>query len=257
MIRAIRRTELCAGDGLETRMKKVLLGSVALMALSTASAFAADLAGRPYTKAPAHVPEPIYNWTSFYVGGHIGGAFEISNIGNGFATSGDRSSVLGGVQIGYDYQFAPNWVLGIEGQYSGLDLNRTGTLGVVSAFDKTRGLGSVTGRIGYTWGPGLLYVKGGAGFRAPDDLSATIGGVPVAIAARSQDSGFTVGAGFEYMLAPSWSAKVEYQYFDITGINFTVPTVPVTAVSLNNYLHTVKLGINYHFDFGAPILAKN
>ncbi len=232
-------------------MRKVLLGSVALMALSTASAVAADLAGHPpYTKAAAPVPAPIDNWTGVYVGGHVGGAFQADDI-SGFATSGNRSSVFGGVQIGYDLQFKPNWVLGIEGQYSGIDLNRSGTLGAVSAFDRTRGFGSVTGRIGYTWGPGLLYLKAGAGFRAPDDLYATIGGVPVANTASRQDDGFTAGVGFEYLFTPRWSAKVEYQYFELTGDNFTVPTRPATAVNLNSYLHTVKLGINYRFDLGA------
>ncbi len=59
---------------------------------------------------------------------------------------------MGGVQVGYDYQFAPNWVLGLEANYSFLD---TG-----SSF-ANRGLGSVTGRLGYTWGPAMLYAKGG------------------------------------------------------------------------------------------------
>src|ERR1700754_1563739 len=58
-----------------TPMKKLLLATVALVALgATAPALAADLAPRTYTKAPAYV-SPIYNWTGFYLGGHIGGAF--------------------------------------------------------------------------------------------------------------------------------------------------------------------------------------
>ena len=233
-------------------MKKVLLGGVALMALSTASAVAADLAGQPpYTKAPVPVPAPIYNWTGVYVGGHIGGAFETGDIG-GFVTSGDRSSVFGGVQIGYDLQFKPNWVLGIEGQYSGLDLNRSGTLGAVSVYDRTRGFGSVTGRIGYTWGPGLVYVKAGAGFRAPDDLYATFNGAPVPNTSNRQDDGLTVGVGFEYLFAPRWSAKVEYQYYEIIGDNFTARNV---AVNINSNYQTVKLGINYRFNLND--FAKN
>ncbi len=95
-------------------MKKILLGTVALIALGTASAFAADLPARTYTKAPAYVPAPIYNWTGFYIGGHVGGAFAgNSSFGN------NDGRFLGGVQVGADYQFAPNWVLGIEGQYPG------------------------------------------------------------------------------------------------------------------------------------------
>ncbi|MDR3466024.1 MAG: porin family protein, partial [Xanthobacteraceae bacterium] len=84
-------------------MKKILLGSVALIALGTASAFAADLQPRTYTKAPAYVPAPIYNWTGFYIGGHVGGAFEGDS-----SLSGSNGRFLGGVQVGADYQFAQN-----------------------------------------------------------------------------------------------------------------------------------------------------
>ena len=101
---------------LERKMKKILLGTVALIALgATAPALAADLAPRPYTKAPAYVPAPIYNWTGFYLGGHIGGAFR-GDENNIFAGSSD-GTFLGGVQVGYDTQFAPNWVFGLEANY--------------------------------------------------------------------------------------------------------------------------------------------
>jgi outer membrane immunogenic protein len=237
-------------------MKKILLGGVALMALGTASAFAADLPARTYTKAPVYAPAPIYNWTGFYIGGHVGGAFETSDF-TGFATTGDRSSFLGGGQLGADYQFAPNWVLGIEGQYSWVDLNRTGTLGTLTVNDRTRGLGSVTGRLGYTWGPGLLYVKGGAGFRDSSDVTAAIGGVPVAIASDNHDVGYTVGAGLEYMFAPSWSAKLEYQYYNFGSTSFVAPTVPATTlVDFNRDIHTVKLGLNYRFNWGGPMVSR-
>ena len=107
-------------------MKKFLLGTVALVALgATVPALAADLAARPaYTKAPAYMA-PIYNWTGFYIGGHVGGAF---NGNNSFAgtTNNNDGRFLGGVQVGADYQFAPNWVLGIEGQYSWLGNNNNG-----------------------------------------------------------------------------------------------------------------------------------
>lgn len=79
-------------------MKKILLGSVALVALGTASAFAADLPARTYTKAPAYVPAPIYNWTGFYIGGHIGGAFNGSD-----SIYGSNGRFGGGVQGGADY----------------------------------------------------------------------------------------------------------------------------------------------------------
>ncbi len=107
-------------------MKKFLLGTVALVALGTASAVAADLPARTYTKAPVYAA-PIYNWTGIYVGAHIGAGFGGDD---GFATNivgltGSKrdASFLGGGQIGADYQFAPNWLVGIEGQISGLSKN--------------------------------------------------------------------------------------------------------------------------------------
>src|SRR5712671_6719824 len=135
-------------------MKKFLLGTVALVALgATVPALAADLAARPaYTKAPAYMA-PIYNWTGFYIGGHIGGAFAGDN-----SLTGNDGRFLGGVQGGADYQFAPSWVIGVEAQYSWLGNSNTGVVfpGGVLVTSKNDQLGSVTGRLGYTWGPALL-----------------------------------------------------------------------------------------------------
>src|SRR6266481_9363170 len=152
-------------DLLETRpMKKFLLATVALVALGAAvPALAADLGARaPYTKAPVYAA-PIYNWTGFYIGGHIGGAFSSDNNFNGLATGNNGNGrFLGGVQVGADWQFAPNWVLGAQGQYSWLGGHVGATFPGGFAYNNNqRGLGSVTGRVGYTWGPGLVYVKGG------------------------------------------------------------------------------------------------
>src|ERR1700704_2527659 len=105
-------------------MKKFLLGTVALVVLgATVPALAADLAARPYTKAPAYVAQPIYNWTGFYIGGHLGGAFAGDN-----SLTGNDGRFLGGVQGGFDYQFAPTWVFGVEAQYSWLGSSNTGVL---------------------------------------------------------------------------------------------------------------------------------
>ena len=105
-------------------MKKFLLAIVALAALgATAPAHGADLGARPYyNKAPAYVG-PLYNWTGFYLGGHLGGAFSSSNTFNGLVLSDYSARLMGGVQAGADYQFAPNWVVGAEGQYSWLGKN--------------------------------------------------------------------------------------------------------------------------------------
>src|SRR5262245_31565405 len=101
-------------------MKKILLAIVALAAIGAAAPAAGADLGRPYfNKAPAYAA-PLYTWTGFYIGGHVGGAFNGSNNFNGLVLSDNSSRVLGGVQVGGDWQFAQNWVLGVEGQYSWL-----------------------------------------------------------------------------------------------------------------------------------------
>jgi outer membrane immunogenic protein len=205
--------------------------AVALVALA-APASAADLAARPYTKAPAYAPAVVYNWTGFYIGGHVGGAFA-GNSNNLLSPGGTDGRVMGGGQIGYDYQFAPSWVFGIEANYSFLD---TG-----SAF-ANRGLGSVTGRLGYTWGsPALLYVKGGYAWA---DSRFTNG-----FSGNGGRDGYTVGGGLEYMFTQNWSGKIEYQYYDFGTVNAIAPGVVVAG--FRNDEHTVKAGLNYRFNLGS------
>jgi outer membrane immunogenic protein len=239
-------------------MKKFLLGTVALVALgATVPALAADLGARTYAKAPAYAA-PIYNWTGFYIGGHIGGAFSSDNNFNGLVTGNNNDGrFLGGLQAGADYQFAPNWVVGIEGQYSWLGHNNSVIFpgGFVYA-NNQRALGSVTGRVGYTWGPALLYVKGGYAYSDNNETLA-LAGAPVAFALDSgHRDGYTVGAGLEYMFAQNWSAKVEYQYYDFGSSRFVAPAALVPFGSFRNDDHTVKAGLNYRFNLGGPVVAK-
>ena len=108
-------------------MKKFALGMLAAVAM-TGSAVAADMAPR-YAKAPPPAPVVVYNWTGCYIGGNIGGGWArttqdragIVNVGPVVPAtnygSSDGSDFVGGAQIGCDYQFAGNWVLGIQGMY--------------------------------------------------------------------------------------------------------------------------------------------
>ena len=237
-------------------MKKFLLGTVALVALG-APALAADMAARPvYSKAPAYAA-PIYNWTGFYIGGHIGGEFGGNNGFPGTLNSSNSGSFLGGLQGGADYQFAPNWVVGIEGQYSWLSNNNSVTFPNGSIYtNNQRGLGSVTGRLGYTWGPALLYAKGGYAYSNYNE-SLFNGGVAVPYALNgSHHDGYTVGAGLEYMFAQNWSAKVEYQYYNFGNTSFVTPVALAPFGSTRNDEHTVKAGLNYRFNWGGPVVAK-
>jgi outer membrane immunogenic protein len=219
-------------------MKKILLATVALVTLgATVPALAADLGARhTYTKAPAYAASPIYNWTGFYIGGHVGGAFGGDNniLAPGFG-SGNNGKFMGGVQAGYDTQFAPNWVAGLEANYSFLD---TG-----SSF-ANRGLGSVTGRLGYTWGPAMLYAKGGYAW-ADSRFSNGFAG-------DGGRDGYTVGGGLEYMFTQNWSGKIEYQYYDFGNVNLIAGGVG----SFRNDEHTIKAGLNYRFNWGGPVVAR-
>jgi outer membrane immunogenic protein len=201
-------------------MKKFLLGTVALVALGAAApAMAADLAARPYTKAPAYAA-PIYNWTGFYIGGHVGGAFAGDN-----SLTGNNGRFLGGVQGGFDYQFAQSWVFGVEAHY--------------------------------TWGPALLYAKGGYAWKDGNNLNVSTLGVPVAFTTNGNHrDGYTVGAGLEYMFAPSWSAKAEYQYYNFGSTTFTTGPAVIVGTRFRDDEHTVKAGINYRFNWGGPVVAR-
>src|SRR6202011_4439885 len=143
----------------EPLMKKLLLGAAAFIAFA-APAVAGDLPARPYTKAPAYTaPEVVYNWTGFYIGGHIGGAFAGNN-----SLDGNGGRFMRGVQGRLDYQFATNLVIGAKAQYICLANNNNNGIvfpGNTVITAKNDQLGSVTGRLGYTWGPALLYAKGG------------------------------------------------------------------------------------------------
>jgi outer membrane immunogenic protein len=218
-------------DTLENyKMKKFLLATVALVALgATVPALAADLSARsPYTKAPAYAA-PLYNWTGFYIGGHLGGVFsDNSNFGGLTTGNNGNGRFLGGLQGGADYQFAPNWVVGAEAEYSWI-----------------------------AGGPGLLYVKGGYAFSDNNDSLVNGAGASVPFALSGNHSnGYTVGAGLEYMFTQNWSGKIEYQYYNFGDSSFTAPAALVRFGNFRTDDHVVKAGINYRFNWGGPVVAK-
>ena len=118
-------------------------------------------------------------------------------------------------------------MIGAEAQYSWLGggNNNNGVLfpgGTLVTGSNTDQLGSVTGRLGYTWGPALLYAKGGYAWRDNNNIGVTVAGVPQPFTTSgNRKDGYTVGAGLEYMFAPNWSAKAEYQYYNFGNTTFT------------------------------------
>ena len=237
-------------------MKKLSLAIAALAALA-APAFGADLGPRSYAKAPAYAA-PIYAWTGFYVGGHLGGALSGGNNFGGLVLSDYEARLLGGVQAGADWQFAPSFVVGVEGQYSWTGKNNLNAIfpaGFVYN-NNQRGLGSIAGRVGYAAGPALFYVKGGYAY-SDNRETLTFGGIPVAFTLEANHTnGWTVGGGVEYMFMPNLSAKAEYQYYDFGNSRFLAPAPLVPFGTFHNDEHTLKVGVNYRFNFASPVVAR-
>jgi len=240
-------------------MKKILLITVAIAVLGALPARAADLGTRPYYNGtPAYVA-PAYNyWTGFYIGAHVGGAFSSDNNFSGLAIGNNSNGrVLGGLQGGYDWQFNPNWVVGVEGQYSWL----SGGVGAVfpGGFiynNNQRGLGSLTGRVGYTWGPGMVYVKGGYAY-SDNNESVTLGGIPVAFAtAGGHTNGYTIGAGIEYVFAQNWSVKAEYQYYNFGDAHFAAPAPLFATGNFTTDDNVFRAGVNYRINWGGPLVGR-
>jgi len=118
-------------------------------------------------------------------------------------------------------------------------------------------LGSVTGRLGYAFGPTLLYAKGGYAWKDSDNINASVGGVPVGFTTDSNHrDGYTVGAGLEYMFAPNWSAKIEYQYYNFGSTTFVTGPADIVGTRFKDDENTVKAGINYRFNWANPAVAR-
>ena len=97
-------------------MKKILLVTASMIALSATAASAADLAARPYTKAPPPIVSAVYDWTGFYIGinGGWGQSHDNRSVdGIGSAGSYDANGGTVGGQVGYRWQ-AGGWVFGLE-----------------------------------------------------------------------------------------------------------------------------------------------
>jgi outer membrane immunogenic protein len=261
-------------------MKKFVIAALATCAL-IAPAIAADLAPRPFYKAPPPPPPPVWSWTGFYIGSNFGwiGSTDntITNTGTGAAGAGlalgiipgsvsaSHSNFIGGGQIGYNWQWTPNWVVGLEADFDGIASPSTT---VISAFPGNAvfapvqtgyaraldDLGTVRGRIGYLTGPQWLwYATGGLAYGETKLQTAfacatcVVPGNAVSLTDK-WNVGWTVGAGVEWRFAPQWSVKAEYLYVDLGSISNTVGVFGSSLTSTYNERdNIVRAGINYKF----------
>jgi len=241
-------------------MKKLMLVTASLVALgAVAPAVAADLAARPYTKAPPMV-QAAYDWSGFYIGINGGGGTSRNSWdlvgglpqGNHDATGG----TIGG-QVGYRWQTGPI-VFGVEGQGNWADFSGDNVSQVIPGNrnrTKIDAFGLFTGQVGYAWNNALLYVKGGAAVTDNRySILTTAGGALLASTDETRWGG-TVGVGFEYGFAPSWSFGVEYDHLFMGSSTNNFATLPV--LQSNNIKQDVDLfTARVNYKFGGPVVAR-
>ena len=231
-------------------MKRILLATVAVAALGSASALAADLPQRPVYKAPVMMAPPP-TWTGCYIGGNIGGAFgnaSVTDNASGAEVSGNGSGFAGGGQIGCDYQFSGGFVIGMRNMFDGTSNKKSGTFatgplaGDVANFNN-QWFDTLTARLGYAVQPDwLLYFQGGGAW-AQTSTNITAAGVQIGQTSSTR-TGWTIGGGMEWMFAPHWSTFLEGNYMDFGSNSGIVSGIPVTAKATES---NVLVGVNYHF----------
>jgi outer membrane immunogenic protein len=231
-------------------MMKKLLAGAALLALSAASALAADLPARMPTKAPAAV-SPVYNWSGWYIGINGGGAWGRSNwrdTATG-ATTGDfnvSGGMIGGT-VGANWQTG-QWVFGLEGDADWANIKgSTSTACVPNCETKSNFFSTVRGRTGVAFGTVLPYLTGGL---AIADIES--GGRGTGTTSSTTKAGWTIGTGVEWAVVGPWTAKVEYLYADLGKASCSVAICGATGptdVSLKE--NVVRAGLNYRF--GGPV----
>ncbi len=236
--------------------------SLALIAAVSALAFTqiASAADMPVKASAPAVVAPVYNWTGFYIGAHLGYGWgekewsnEVDPTGStlGFLGSGTANGMLGGLQAGYNYQI--NWlVLGIEGDFSWADVSKSFTCfqGEDTCTSKAEWFASFTGRIGTTFDRALLYIKGGVAWvhdKHTDDCPTGCG-VPTVFEGFETRAGWTVGAGVEYAFTPNWSGKIEYDYMDFGTKSPTLTSsIGPESIDIKQQINAIKVGVNYKF----------
>ena len=252
-------------------MNKFLIGAVGALAigLGAAPATAADLAPRPYTKAPPMVAA-IYDWSGFYIGANGGwgssrGCWSLTNPIVANEGCHDGTGGTAGGQIGYRWQ-STNWVFGLEAQGNWADISGRRTSLAFPALTNDSHLGAFglfTGQVGYVWDATLLYVKGGAAVTSNRYRSlSTLTGVQVTNNVNNTDWGAAVGVGLEYGFAPNWSLGFEYDHifmgnnrhtFLNNGVNFAAGTFFGTS-NISQDVDLVTARINYRW--GGPAIAR-
>jgi outer membrane immunogenic protein len=244
-------------------MKKLLLGTVGLLALGMAPASAADLAARPYTKAPPMAL--VYDWSGVYVGAN--GGWGQNRDCRGDVTTGvdfgchNGSGGTGGAQFGYRWQTGV-FVFGLEAQGNWAGFKGSAASLAAPAFtERSRmdAFGLYTGQIGYAWNNTLLYAKGGVAVTDTNYDVLSAAGAVVNSTGDTTNWGATAGAGIEYGFAPHWSVAFEYDHIfqNSHNLTFLTPAAAVVPGTVRTGGDTDLATVRINLRFGGPaVIAK-
>ena len=259
----------------------IFQGAVGLALTVAGPAFAADLSPMPVKASFVE----RFTWTSCYLGAHLRRSWAKDNVtdpillvqdnpafgGPGFTTAGpttigvNQSGAMIGGQIGCDYQFPSNFVLGVEGAVSGSTMKGSRLVALPDSPPdtalinvKTDFMPTLTARAGYAFDHWLFYAKGGVAWASNKySVVGTINGAAAVGSAPgttfdfeglSVRTGWTVGAGVEWAFAEDWSARLEYDYYDFGTHTATMNDVVngPGPLSFKTTMQMVKLGVNFH-----------
>ena len=217
--------------------------------LGAGAANAADLPVRMTTKAPVLPPIEVLNWTGFYIGANVGFASaRVTSDIMTIDTSQTLNGIIGGGQVGYNWQAGGPWVFGVEldAQGSSQDSTWNGTVGPTPVSQQTSlpWLVTLRGRVGYAIGPTwMIYVTGGGAWGEVKSVVTAVG--PGVFSWDETRGGWVIGAGVEGRINRQWSWKAEYLHVDLGSSNTLLFGMAPAALKVTNDIG--RVGVNFHF----------
>jgi outer membrane immunogenic protein len=232
-------------------MRRHLLNGVAAAAITVAVggvAVAADMPVRHAVKAPDPALA-IFDWSGFYVGGHLGYGRARTSLSGDQTASLSPSGVVGGMHIGQNWQ-ANTFVFGWEADLSatGWSKRAAGIDGGTRAFSSNVNLlASLRGRVGLAFDRSLLYVTGGLAYSHGKGIVDSTD-IPREFVASFNRFGGVLGLGAEWKQTQNFSWRLEGLYYYFNKSRSGIVGSPAQAVTINlKDAWVVRIGATHHF----------